>query len=278
MRTSDAVVRLGHGDVRRDDLPGQDPPLARLQPAKNAASPRTKRKRKASGAGASPGSRASARARTFSHTVRPPTKAVDSTPRSPRAQPKRGTAPGPSGGSPSAHHPQHRVLDRGVRHVAAQREQQVAVPAVGGVEAGAVETVPARRGERRHPDAAGPDPHHGRLRSRRRPSPPTAPRRRGRRARPAAGPPPPRERARAASASPRPCGGARGTTRRAPRARPARRAASSGSASKSAHTASSARTGTRWAGCRRAARESIDSTPRKASRTVGEAGQARSWR
>ena len=27
-----------------------------------------------------------------------------------------------------------------------------------------------------------------------------------------------------------------------------------------------------------AARESIDSTPRKASRTVGEAGQTRSWR
>ena len=97
-----AVVRFGDGDVGGDDLAGQDPPLARPpageeggQAADEEEAPRLGGRRVA-------GSRASARARSFSQTVRPKTNAVDRTPRSPRAQPKRGTTPVPAGGSPRA--------------------------------------------------------------------------------------------------------------------------------------------------------------------------------
>ena len=194
-----AVVRLGHRDVRRDDLPGQDPPLASLSSRRRTPPAR--------------GRRGTARPRD---PARPRLACLrespDLLPHGEAADEGRGQhAEVAAGAAEAGHgaravrrvaeraHPQHRVLDRGVRHVATQREQQIAVPAVrwcrssrgrDGAGASRRAVTPRRRRARSPPRAP---------RSRRRPSPPTAPRRRDRRARPEAEPPPPRERARAAS-------------------------------------------------------------------------------
>ena len=158
------VVRLGDDDVRREDLPRHDPPLAR-PPAGEEGGEATDDEEapRLGGRGLARLAGLLQRPQRLPHGEAAHERRGQDAQVAPRAAEARHDAR-PRRRVAERRHPEHRLLDRGLAHVAAQREEQVAVAAVGALEAGAVEPVAVRGREGREPDAAGSDGGGGRLR------------------------------------------------------------------------------------------------------------------